>query len=127
MAVEIDHLILAVNDRARSLDFYTSILGFTHEGEDGPFSTLRVNASFVIQVSASGTNGGEHLAFSMSKAEFDEIFNRLQSAKIPYGDHFNTVGSMQGPGDEIGARGVGKTIYFFDPDRHLIEIRHYER
>jgi hypothetical protein len=33
---------------------------------------------------------------------------------------------MRGPGDETGARGPGKAVYAFDPDRHSIEIRHYE-
>jgi hypothetical protein len=33
---------------------------------------------------------------------------------------------MQGPGDEPGSKGPGKAVYCFDPDRHLIEIRHYE-
>ena len=33
---------------------------------------------------------------------------------------------MKGPGDEPGSRGDGKAVYFFDPDKHLIEIRHYE-
>ena len=28
-------------------------------------------------------------------------------------------------GTETGARGPGKTIYFFDPSRHLLEIRCY--
>jgi len=33
---------------------------------------------------------------------------------------------MRGPGEEPGARGIGKALYFFDPSRHLIEIRCYE-
>jgi hypothetical protein len=31
---------------------------------------------------------------------------------------------MQGPGNEFGAHGMGAALYFFDPDQHLIEIRH---
>jgi catechol 2,3-dioxygenase-like lactoylglutathione lyase family enzyme len=126
MAIEIDHLILAVNDRSRSIEFYTTMLGFVHDGEDGPFSTLRVNRNFIIQLSESGTKGGQHLAFAMTKDEFDATFGRLKAANVPFGDHFNTVGTMQGPGDESGSRGMGKTIYFFDPDKHLVEIRHYD-
>ena len=30
MPVQLDHLILMVNDRQRSLDFYTEVLGFAH-------------------------------------------------------------------------------------------------
>ena len=29
----LDHTILNVNDRAKSVEFYTQVLGFTHEGE----------------------------------------------------------------------------------------------
>jgi hypothetical protein len=36
------------------------------------------------------------------------------------------VGRQNGPGDESGARGVGKALYFFDPYEHLLEIRHYD-
>lgn len=125
MAIELDHLILPVNDRGRSIDFYTGIVGLRHEGEDGPFSMLRASPGFVIQIAPWGTSGGEHLAFAMSKAEFESVFARLKSAGIAYGDRFDTVGNMQGPGDESGARGMGRTVYFFDPDQHLLEIRHY--
>jgi catechol 2,3-dioxygenase-like lactoylglutathione lyase family enzyme len=127
LAIEPDHLILAVNDRARSIGFYAGIVGFRHEGEDGPFSMLRVSPGFVIQIAQWGTPGGQHLAFAMSKTEFDSVFERLKSAGIAYGDRFDAVGNMQGPGDETGARGAGKTVYFFDPDKHLLEIRHYDQ
>jgi len=126
MPIELDHIVLAVNERARSLAFYTGIVGLRHEGEDGPFSVLRVTPSFVILVSPHGTKGGEHLAFAMPKQEFDDLYARLKSAGIPYGGSFDSVGSTSGPGNEFGARGVGPSLYFFDPDRHLLEIRHYE-
>jgi len=126
MSIELDHLVLAVNDRAKSIEFYGHILGFAREADDGPFSVLRVGPGFVILLAQWGTRGGEHLAFSMSKKEFDAVFERLKSASIPYGDRFDQVGNMKDPGLECGARGMGRALYFFDPDKHLIEIRHYE-
>jgi catechol 2,3-dioxygenase-like lactoylglutathione lyase family enzyme len=125
MAIELDHIILAVNDRAESLAFYGDILGLAHEGEDGPFSTLRVTPGFAIQLAPWGTKGGEHLAFALSSDEFDAAFARIRAAAIPYGDSFSSVGNMQGPGRESGARGMGEAVYFFDPNRHLLEIRRY--
>lgn len=126
VTIELDHIILTVNDRAKSIAFYTHILGLTHDGDREPFSMLRVTPNFVIQIAPWGTKGGEHLAFAMSKREFDDAFERIVEAGIPYGDRFDTVGNMTGPGDEAASRGTGKAIYFFDPDKHLVEIRHYE-
>jgi hypothetical protein len=62
----------------------------------------------------------------MARSEFEEIFGRVRAAGIEYGDSFHQVGNMRGPGDEVGAQGPGKSVYFFDPSKHLIEIRHYE-
>jgi len=126
MAIELDHIILQVNDREKSIDFFTRIVGLKHEGDRPPFSMLRVTPSFVIQVAPWGTSGGEHLAFAMSKVEFHEAFERIKAAGIPFGDQFDLVGNMKGPGDEAASRGMGKAVYFFDPNKHLIEIRHYD-
>jgi catechol 2,3-dioxygenase-like lactoylglutathione lyase family enzyme len=135
VAIQLDHLILAVNDRKKSIEFYVGILGLKYEGDREPFSVIRVTREFTIQIAPWGTKGGEHLAFAMSRKEFDEVFRRVIDAKIEYGDDFHSVGNMRGPGDETseslksaggGARGPGKNLYFFDPCRHLIEIRHYE-
>jgi catechol 2,3-dioxygenase-like lactoylglutathione lyase family enzyme len=125
VAIELDHLILAVNDRAESVAFYTSLVGLGRDPDREPFSMLRVSPGFVIQLAAWGTQGGEHLAFAMSKREFEAVFERLKASGIPYGDSFDAVGNFQGPGAEPGSRGMGESVYFFDPNRHLIEIRHY--
>ena len=126
MAAQLDHMILLVNDRARSIEFYTQILGFAYEGDREPFSVIRVNAQLTLQLAAWGTTGGTHLAFATSRSEFEEVFDRVRQAGIPYGDSFQSVGNMRGPGDEAGARGPGKAVYIFDPSKHLIEVRHYE-
>jgi len=123
---QLDHLILAVNDVRQSIDFYTRILGLAYDGQREPFSMIRVTPSLVVQLAPWGTKGGEHLAFSMTRAEFDTVFARIREAGIAYGDSFHAVGNMRGPGEESGAEGMGKALYFFDPSKHLIEIRHYE-
>jgi catechol 2,3-dioxygenase-like lactoylglutathione lyase family enzyme len=122
----LDHLILHVNDIERTVRFYTDILGLTNEGRSGPFTVVRVTPDFTIQLAPWGTKGGEHLAFAMSRAEFTEVFQRLRDAGIEFGDSFQSVGNMQGPGKEDGAHGLGASLYFFDPNQHLLEIRHYE-
>ena len=85
---------------------------------------VRVTSDLTLQLSPWGTQGGEHLAFAMSPAEFDKAFQRVKDAGLAYGDSYHDVG-ISGPGDEDGARGPGKVVYLFDPNKHLIEIRHY--
>jgi catechol 2,3-dioxygenase-like lactoylglutathione lyase family enzyme len=121
----LDHLILPVNDRDASVDFYAGILGFVYEREQPPFSVLRVTPDLTLQIAPWGSEGGMHLAFSMTHSEFDAAFGRIREAGIEYGDSFHAVGNMQGPGEEPGSRGLAPTLYFFDPSKHLIEIRYY--
>jgi catechol 2,3-dioxygenase-like lactoylglutathione lyase family enzyme len=118
-------MILGVNDRDESVAFYTDVMGFACEGETGPFTVIRVNPDLTLQLSPWGTSGGEHLAFAMSEADFGATFARIVAAGIPYGDSFHDVGNMRGPGIEPGARGDAPAVYVFDPNQHLIEIRHY--
>ena len=123
--IALDHLILAVKDPQESVDFYTGILGLTFEGVRDPFHVLRVNEDLTLQLAPWGTKGGEHLAFALTPDEFTAAFDRIKAAGIDYGDSFDSVGNMQGPGEEPGARGNGPTVYCFDPNQHLIEIRTY--
>jgi len=96
--LQLDHIILGSDDVKRSIEFYTGILGLTYEGPREPFEVIRVTPHFVIQLAPWGTKGGEHLAFSMTRAEFEATFARLRDAGIEYGDSFHTVGNLRGPG-----------------------------
>lgn len=122
----IDHIILKVNELEPSIAFYRDILGFAHEGTDGPFTLMRVNDSFQLQLAPYGTPGFEHYAFALSADEFEQVLGRLKAAGIPTGPSFNTVGKADGIGRESGAKGMGPTVYFNDPNNHLLEIRTYE-
>src|ERR1043165_539718 len=122
----IDHLILNVNDINASVAFYANVLGFKVEGQDGPFTVIRVSDDLTLQLAPWGSKGNEHYAFALSRSEFDEVFARLRERQIPYGDSFHSVGNNTGPGNEIGARGAGPTVYFNDPNNNLLEVRTYE-
>ncbi len=122
----LDHLILHVNDVEESARFYTGILGLTNDGKREPFTVVRVTSDFTIQLAPWGTKGGEHLAFAMPREEFEGVFRRVRENAIDNGQSFHSVGNMKGPGEEDGARGPGASLYLFDPNKHLIEIRHYE-
>jgi len=122
----IDHVILKVNDAKASAAFYVDVLGFEHAGQDGPFTVVRVGEACHLQLAPWGTSGGEHLAFALAPDAFHRAFARIKERGIPYGDTFDRVGHNTGPGRETGARGPGPTVYFFDPNRHLVEIRTYE-
>ena len=122
----IDHLIVKVNDISSSIDFYVNLLGFEFEGEDGPFTVVRVNENFTLQLAPWGTGGNEHLAFALSREAFDGAFARMKEKGVPFGDSFHTVGNNLGPGVESGARGPAPTLYMKDPNNHLIEIRTYD-
>ncbi|MEP6789410.1 MAG: VOC family protein, partial [Acidobacteriota bacterium] len=122
----IDHLILKINDVPASVDFYVEVMGFQLEGEQPPFTVIRVSDDFVMQLAPWGTEGNEHLAFSLSRESFDVIFARVREKGIPYGESFHSVGANTGPGVEFGAKGAAPTLYFNDPNKHLIEIRTYD-
>lgn len=122
----LDHIILKVNNLEASIIFYTQIMGFSNQGTEGPFTIIRVAENFLMQLAPWGTPGFEHYAFAVSKGDFNDIFQRIKSAGIEYGPSFDSVGTASGLGFEAGARGDAPTLYFNDPNQHLIEIRHYD-
>ena len=125
MATVLDHTIVPVQDRERSVEFYTRILGFEDLGEVGPFLAVRVNDTFNLDFAASDDFRSIHYAFAMEPAEFEAAFARIRESGIPYGDSPYARRNMRGPGMSMGAKGDGKAVYFDDPDGHILEIKTY--
>jgi catechol 2,3-dioxygenase-like lactoylglutathione lyase family enzyme len=122
MNVELDHIILPVSDIEKSARFYYNVLGLKYE----PDALVRVSPTLVFQLIQQPPKVSQHLAFSMSKADFDATLARLKASAIPYGDNFDTVGTMSGPGISHGSKKNANSIYFHDLDGHMLEIMHYE-
>ena len=123
MTLALDHIILHVSDARKSVQFYSSTLGFEYED----FALLRVSPTTVLQLIQRPPETSQHLAFSMSRVEFDQTFSRLKAEGIAFGDNFDSVGAMNGPGKAHGSQKNGDSIYFHDPDKHMLEIICYDR
>ena len=117
---------LYVSDLERSRAFYTRLFSFPVLLQDDRFCALGVSGRQVLLlfrkdvsvnpvITDGGTippHGGEgqlHLAFAIGRDEFDAWERRLQSEETPVESR-------------VGWKRGGKSIYFRDPDGHLLEL-----
>ncbi len=121
----LDHLILRVDDAARSVKFYRDVLGFEHEGRAEPFEIVRVNDGLTIDMMETPPADKIHLAFRLDRADFDAAHRQLVLRGIAFGNQpFARDGGP--PAKSQGARGPADSLYFYDPDGHNLEIRTYD-
>jgi catechol 2,3-dioxygenase-like lactoylglutathione lyase family enzyme len=132
MAIVLDHTILPSKDKRKSAEFYERILGFEDLGEepDGGLHGVRVSESSVLffEDSSDGSawaQGIHHLAFGMGRKEFADVFARLKSSEVPYGNHYSSPSNMRPPKMAAGAKGRRPSIYFKDPSGNLLQILSY--
>jgi catechol 2,3-dioxygenase-like lactoylglutathione lyase family enzyme len=111
---------LYVTDVARSVAFYTGLFGFEVVDADERLTALAVkpgqllllcarDATPGLPALAHGAAGRQHVAFSISEAELPSWRQRLAESRIP------VVHERRWP------RG-GDSLYFRDPDGHLLEL-----
>ncbi|MDN4012791.1 VOC family protein [Chryseobacterium gambrini] len=120
----IDHLVLTVADIEKTVDFYTSILGF----EVVTFGENRKALTFgnqKINLHQKGkefepkaehpTCGSADLCF-ISETDIHEVLQELKEKNIKI---------IEGIVERTGALGKIQSVYFRDPDLNLIEVSNY--
>ena len=125
MGTVIDHTIVPVRDRDEAVEFYSRIFGFEDLGEVSVFKVVRVNDTFNLDFEISEDFKSLHYAFAMGPDEFEAAFDRIRESGITYGNHPHDHENMKGPGESMGAKGMGKAVYFEDPNGHVLEIKTY--
>ena len=125
MTTYLDHTIVPVRSREEAVEFYSRIFGFEPLGEVGPFLAVRVNDTFNLDFRDVEDFQNIHYAFAMEPTEFEAAFDRIKESGILYGDAPDYQENMKGPGMTMGAKGMGKAVYFKDPNGHVLEIKTY--
>jgi catechol 2,3-dioxygenase-like lactoylglutathione lyase family enzyme len=121
-----DHLVLRCADVEKSLTWYVDTLGLSpvrvDEWRQGtvPFPSVRVDAGTIIDlIPAAGVvmeRNVDHFCLVADRATVDAI------AADP--ETFRMSGER---GVRFGAQGDGWSVYVYDPDDNLVEIRSYEQ
>jgi len=117
---------LSVADLTRSREFYADLFGFPVIAADDRFCAVRVGERQVLLlflrgsdpegtrmpfgfIPAHGTTGRSHVAFSIAREDIPQWLRRLADQSIAVESQFTWP---------LG----GTSIYFRDPDGHLLEL-----
>lgn len=121
MSLAFDHYAIFVDDLARSVEFYRTVLGL--EEMPDPFCDerhvwFRIGGNQQLHIITPRTGGNApttdvHFAFRVGS--LSDFIAHLERLGIPYGD--------QQPDGKIRMRPDGiPQIYFQDPDGHWLEV-----
>lgn len=134
MIATMDHIVLNVVNIEKMVGYYSGVLMLAPERVEAygrgevPFPSVRLNPDTIIDLfpkemwggenaPASGRENMNHFCMTLSRDDWDALRERLAA---------NGVEIEVGPAPRWGARGVGTSIYFRDPERNFIEARYYD-
>jgi catechol 2,3-dioxygenase-like lactoylglutathione lyase family enzyme len=117
MTITLNHTIVPARDKQASAEFFARLFGLQVDEKHGHFAPVRVNDTLTLLFDEDSSFESHHLAFHVSDAEFDQIFQRIRDAKLAYG---SAPWSLEDAklNDWNGGRGV----YFKDPNGHVLEL-----
>lgn len=120
----LDHVALTVTDVDRSIAWYRDVLGLehVHEEEWGRQPAFLTSGSTGLALFPAKGSGPPpkghpdglamwHVAFRADRRNFDAAREELDTRSIRY---------------NFSDHGLAHSIYFHDPDGHLVEITTYE-
>ena len=125
---DIDHIVLRVSELERMIDFYCNVLGCTLEWRrpDLGLVHLRAGKAMIDLVPVDGKLGSlggaapgkegrnmDHVCLRVHPFDVDEIVRHLQLNEV-------RVGEIR---PRFGAEGEGVSIYAYDPEDNLVELK----
>ena len=127
---EMDHIVLRVKDVETSLRFYAENLGMKTERVEKwrageiRFTSVRLNDDTIIDFFASvqepigrdGARNQDHYCMVIEPTDMEELKSKFEAIG---------VGIQAGPGKRWGSHGDGISLYIYDPDDNVVELRHY--
>ena len=127
---EMDHIVLRVRDVEESLRFYHEILGLPVErveqwrAGDIRFPSVRLNADTIIDLFASdqepigrdGAKNQDHYCMVIEPTDMEALKAQFEALGVDI---------QAGPGKRWGSHGDGISLYIYDPDDNVVELRHY--
>jgi catechol 2,3-dioxygenase-like lactoylglutathione lyase family enzyme len=118
MAIQLNHTIVRVRDKAESARFLTEILGLDEPTSYGPFLIVQVDNEVSLDFADDhGPVHPQHYAFLVDESEWDEIFGRIRERGLTY--WADPVKKRPG---EFNTNDGGRGVYWEDPNGHFLEI-----
>lgn len=117
MAIQLDHLIVPSRDPVAGAKSLATLLDVPWEASRGTFTPVHVNDSLTVDFATREQFESHHYCFSVTEADFDAIFGRVQAAGMAYQSRPHGDADMK-----INTRLGGKNVYWRDGDGHLWEI-----
>ncbi len=127
---EMDHIVLRVRDVETSLRFYTQVLGMPAERVEQwrageiRFPSARLNADTIIDffgsdqepIGRDGAKNQDHYCMVIEPTDMEELKAKFEGIGVDI---------QAGPGKRWGSHGDGISLYIYDPDDNVVELRHY--
>lgn len=128
----IDHLVLRTENLPQMLAFYTDVLGCTVERETPPevgLTQLRAGNALIDLVTVNSRlgkmGGGPPTRANNNMDHFCLQIHPLPEADIKA--HLAAFGIKAGDFESrYGAQGHGNSIYLYDPDGNMVELRNQQ-
>lgn len=114
---------LGVSDLARAREFYEGVLGLTPQGDppEGVMYAAGSAALFVYPSSFAGTNKATAVSWMVDAEAFDAEVAALRDKGVEF-QTFDAPGMTWEDGVAIMPEGMGRGVWFADPDGNILNI-----